>query len=121
MARTRRASAGLMSASMSRWRFRLVLFEVRMCLLKARLRFTFPLEERRNRLAAPFFVYIFGIGFPYRFGGAAAGLEAAACGGADPLHFLGARIMSRNGPSCRGSDSTRPYSPTSDRIRARIL
>src|SRR5262245_30848163 len=115
MARTRRASAGLMSVSMSSWRFRLVLFEVRMCRLKARLRFTFPVEERRNRLAAPFFVFILGIEVPYRFGGAAGGPAAAAGGGAAPLHLLGARIMSRNGPSCRGSDSTRPNSPTSDR------
>src|SRR6266850_675078 len=102
MTRTRRASAGLMSASMSRWRFRLVVFEVRMCLLKARLRFTFPVEEMRKRLAAPFFVFIFGIDIPYRFGEGADEPEAAADGTAGPLHFLGASIMSRNGPSCRG-------------------
>src|SRR5260221_10198028 len=98
MTRTRRASAGLMSASMSRWRFRLVVLEVRMCLLKARLRFTFPVEERRKRLAAPFFVFIFGIDFPlsFRCRRRQAGGRRGSHGGAPPLLWRPDHVQERS-------------------------
>src|SRR5713101_4917990 len=100
MARTLRASALLTSASMSRCRFLLVLFEVRMWRLKARLLLIFPDADTRNRLTAPRFVFSLGMLSPQRLGGAGGADTAAAGGGA--AHFLGARIMSRNGPSWRG-------------------
>src|SRR6266850_2139520 len=61
MSRIRRESALLTVASMSRCRFLFVVLEVRMWRLNARLRFTTPLADTRNRLAADFLVFIFGI------------------------------------------------------------
>src|SRR5258706_11456235 len=61
MSRIRRESALLTVASMSRCRFLFVVLDVRMWRLNARLRFTTPLADTRNRLAADFLVFIFGI------------------------------------------------------------
>src|SRR3989338_4793005 len=61
MSRIRRESALLTVVSMSRCRFLLVVLEVRMWRLKARLLLTTPVADTRNRLAADFLVFIFGI------------------------------------------------------------
>src|SRR5713101_9274810 len=47
--------------SLSSWRLRLVCFDVRMCRLNARPRLIFPLAVFLKRLAAPLWVFIFGI------------------------------------------------------------
>src|SRR5207249_6375681 len=60
-----------MRLSMSRCRFLLVVFEVRMWRLKARLLLIFPVADIRKRLAAPLLVFILGM---------AISLVAARCG-----------------------------------------
>src|SRR6266481_4791331 len=116
----RRPSALLIRVSTSRCRFLLVLLLVRMWRLKARLRFTFPVAVLRNRLAAPRLVFILGMLSPYQRLAGAEGAGGAGGAAPVPAHFLGARIMSRKRPSCRGSVSTTPYSPISFLIRSRM-
>ena len=53
MRRTVFANAGLTAASLRRWRFRLVVFFVRIWFLRAWRRRTLPVPVRRKRFAAP--------------------------------------------------------------------
>lgn len=53
MRRTLFANAGLTAASLRRWRFRLVVFFVRIWFLRAWRRRTLPVPVKRKRFAAP--------------------------------------------------------------------
>src|SRR5580658_5090122 len=58
---TLRLSPSLTSAGDPRFRFRFLLFDVRMCRRCDRPRFTFPVPVNLKRLAAPLCVFNFGI------------------------------------------------------------
>src|SRR5437773_7975333 len=58
---TLRLSPSLTSAGDPRFRFRFLLFDVRMCRMCDRPRFTFPVPVNLKRLAAPLCVFSFGI------------------------------------------------------------
>ncbi len=58
---TLRLSPSLTSAGDPRFRFRFLLFDVRMCRRCDRPRFTFPVPVTLKRLAAPLCVFNFGI------------------------------------------------------------
>src|SRR5687768_3718341 len=80
-----------------RWRFLLDDFLVRMWLLKARIRFTFPDPVSLKRFFAPLWVFIFGIAVPFVY-------ECRASSrGLSRSRYFGARIMVMNFPSNFGS------------------
>src|ERR1039458_4565388 len=101
---TLRLSPSLTSAGDPRFRFRFLLFDVRMCRRCDRPRFTFPVPVTLKRLAAPLCVFNFGI----KSSENSRQLSAIGC----QFHFYSRRMSDdRSGETCL---STTTYTCHSD-------
>ena len=120
------ASPGAMIVAFRRFLFLLVVLDVKIWLVKALFLTTLPVPVLRNRLAAPLFVFIFGIfcsvfySFLLRF------IRRRCCRFSYYLPFLvlvlfGARIMTRVRPSCLASCSITAYSSVASATRFNTL
>jgi len=109
---TRFLSAADTSVALRRRRFRFRSFFVRMWLLKARMRLSFPVLLLLIRLAAPRCVFIFGIDLSPFFPGVQAQGPVFSY-----LVFTGATTIDMTRPSIFGCDSTLPSSPRSSITR----